>query len=105
MLSPKQPIASKDIWKALRGMYGSEPFVRLVKYQKGPYQLPDPKSPSEQTTVTSGSKSTSTQTDLIMFSALDNMCKGASGQGVQCMNLIMGIDETTGLVSTGFHPM
>ncbi len=40
---PKQPIASKDLWKALRGMYGNEPFVRLVKYQKGPYQLPDPK--------------------------------------------------------------
>jgi N-acetyl-gamma-glutamyl-phosphate/LysW-gamma-L-alpha-aminoadipyl-6-phosphate reductase len=40
---PKQPITSKDLWKALRGMYGTEPFIRLVKYQKGQYQLPDPK--------------------------------------------------------------
>jgi N-acetyl-gamma-glutamyl-phosphate reductase len=40
-----------------------------------------------------------------MFSAIDNMVKGASGQGVQCLNLMMGIDETTGLKSTGFHPM
>ena len=40
---PKQPLTNKDLWKALRGMYGTEPFIRLVKYQKGPYQLPDPK--------------------------------------------------------------
>jgi len=39
-----------------------------------------------------------------MFSAIDNMTKGAAGQGVQCLNLVMGIDETTGLKSTGFHP-
>ena len=42
---------------------------------------------------------------LIMFSAIDNMTKGAAGQGVQCLNLLMGIDETTGLKSTGFHPV
>jgi N-acetyl-gamma-glutamylphosphate reductase len=33
------------------------------------------------------------------------MVKGASGQGVQCLNIMMGTDETTGLKSTGFHPM
>jgi len=42
---------------------------------------------------------------LVLFSALDNMVKGASGQGVQCLNILMGLDESTGLKSTGFHPM
>ena len=102
---PKQPIASKDLWKALRGMYGSEPFIRLVKYLKGPYQLPDPKITTGTNFCDVGFEIDEHANRLIMFSALDNMVKGAAGQGVQCLNVMMGIDETTCLKSTGFHPM
>ena len=102
---PKQPITGKDLWKALRGMYGTEPFIRLVKYQKGPYQLPDPKITVGTNFCDIGFEIDEHANRLLMFSALDNMTKGASGQGVQCMNLLMGIDETTGLKSTGFHPL
>jgi LysW-gamma-L-alpha-aminoadipyl-6-phosphate/LysW-L-glutamyl-5-phosphate reductase len=102
---PKQPIASKDLWKALRGMFGSEPFVRLVKYQKGPYQLPDPKIVMGTNFCDVGFEIDEHANRLILFSAIDNMTKGAAGQGVQCLNLLMGIDETTGLKSTGFHPV
>jgi N-acetyl-gamma-glutamyl-phosphate/LysW-gamma-L-alpha-aminoadipyl-6-phosphate reductase len=102
---PKQKLENKDVWRALRGMYGTEPFVRLVKYQKGPYQLPDPKIALGTNFCDVGFEIDEHANRLLLFSALDNMCKGASGQGVQCMNLIMGIDETIGLTSTGFHPM
>lgn len=102
---PKQPIAAKDIWRVLRGMYGNEPFIRLVKYQKGPYQLPDPKITLGTNFCDIGFEIDEHANRLILFSALDNMVKGASGQGVQCLNIMMGIDETTGLKSTGFHPM
>ena len=34
---------------------------------------------------------------LVVHSAIDNLLKGASGQAVQNMNLIFGLDETTGL--------
>ncbi len=34
---------------------------------------------------------------LVVHSALDNLLKGASGQAVQNMNLLFGLDETTGL--------
>ena len=34
---------------------------------------------------------------VILFSALDNMVKGASGQAIQNMNIMFGLDETTGL--------
>jgi N-acetyl-gamma-glutamyl-phosphate/LysW-gamma-L-alpha-aminoadipyl-6-phosphate reductase len=102
---PKQQISSKDIWKALRGMYANEPFVRLVKYLKGPYQLPDPKINMGTNFCDVGFEIDEHANRLIMFSAVDNMVKGASGQGVQCLNIMMGIDETTGLKSTGFHPM
>ena len=102
---PKQPITSKDVWKALRGLYEGEPFIRLVKYQKGPYQLPDPKVTMGTNYCDVGFEIDEHANRLLLFSALDNMTKGASGQGVQCMNILLGIDETTGLKSTGFHPM
>lgn len=34
---------------------------------------------------------------LVVFSALDNVIKGAAGQAIQCLNAMMGWDETTGL--------
>jgi N-acetyl-gamma-glutamyl-phosphate reductase len=33
----------------------------------------------------------------MLFSAIDNLMKGASGEAVQNMNVIFGLDETTGL--------
>jgi N-acetyl-gamma-glutamyl-phosphate/LysW-gamma-L-alpha-aminoadipyl-6-phosphate reductase len=101
----KQPLAAKDLWKALRATYDGEPFIRFVKYQKGCYQLPDPKVTQGTNFCDIGFEIDPHSNHLMMFSAIDNMVKGASGQGVQCLNLLMGIDETTGLKSTGFHPM
>jgi N-acetyl-gamma-glutamyl-phosphate reductase len=34
---------------------------------------------------------------LVTFGVVDNLVKGASGQAVQCMNLMLGLDEATGL--------
>jgi N-acetyl-gamma-glutamyl-phosphate reductase common form len=41
---------------------------------------------------------------LVVFSAIDNLVKGAAGQAVQNMNLMFGLDETTGLIFTGGNP-
>jgi len=41
---------------------------------------------------------------LVVFSALDNLVKGAAGQAVQNMNLMFGLDEKTGLMLTGGNP-
>jgi len=41
---------------------------------------------------------------LVIFSALDNLVKGAAGQAVQNMNLMFGLDETTGLKLVGTNP-
>jgi LysW-gamma-L-alpha-aminoadipyl-6-phosphate/LysW-L-glutamyl-5-phosphate reductase len=41
---------------------------------------------------------------LVIFSALDNLVKGAAGQAVQNMNLMFGLDEKTGLMLTGSNP-
>jgi N-acetyl-gamma-glutamyl-phosphate reductase common form len=41
---------------------------------------------------------------LVIFSAIDNLVKGAAGQAVQNMNLMYGLDETTGLLLAGTNP-
>lgn len=41
---------------------------------------------------------------VVVFSALDNLVKGAAGQAVQNMNLMFNLDEKTGLVFTGGNP-
>ena len=102
---PQRPLALKDVWKILRAQYESEPFIRFVKYQKGAYQLPNPKVTLGTNFCDIGFELDSHANRLVLFSAIDNMMKGASGQGVQCLNILMGIDETTGLKSAGFHPM
>ena len=35
---------------------------------------------------------------ILLCARLDNLGKGASGAAVQCLNIMMGIDETTGLL-------
>ena len=42
--------------------------------------------------------------NIVVFSAIDNLMKGAAGQAVQNMNLICGLDEKTGLIFTGSNP-
>ncbi len=41
---------------------------------------------------------------IAVFSAIDNLVKGAAGQAVQNMNLMFGLDEKTGLVFAGSNP-
>ncbi|MHC5935449.1 N-acetyl-gamma-glutamyl-phosphate reductase [Nostoc sp.] len=41
---------------------------------------------------------------VIVMSAIDNLIKGQAGQAIQCMNLMMGWDETLGLPKLGFYP-
>ena len=41
---------------------------------------------------------------IVVFSAIDNLVKGAAGQAVQNMNLMFGLDEKTALVLTGSNP-
>lgn len=41
---------------------------------------------------------------VVMLSAIDNLVKGASGQAIQNMNILLGLDESTGLSHFGLHP-
>ncbi|WP_016949192.1 N-acetyl-gamma-glutamyl-phosphate reductase [Anabaena sp. PCC 7108] len=41
---------------------------------------------------------------VIVMSAIDNLIKGQAGQAIQCMNIMLGWDETLGLPKVGFYP-
>ena len=100
-----RPLVAQDMWRAYRSKYQNEPFVRLVRDRKGLYQLPDPKVVAGSNYCDIGFELDTYADRIVLFSAIDNLMKGASGQGVQCFNIMVGIDERTALESSGFHPM
>lgn len=99
----KSPLQDRDVWKAYRGFYIDEPFVRLVKFKKGLYQLPDPKVVIGTNHCDIGFELDDHTGRLVALSAIDNIVKGAAGQGVQCFNIMLGLDERTGLDMIGLH--
>jgi len=49
--------------------------------------------------------SVSERGEVVVTSAIDNLVKGAAGQAVQNMNLMLGLDERAGIAGLrGFHP-
>jgi N-acetyl-gamma-glutamyl-phosphate reductase len=41
---------------------------------------------------------------VLALCAIDNLVKGASGQALQCANVLLGLPETTGLSAIGLAP-
>ncbi len=50
------------------------------------------------TSATSASRSTPDTGRAVVVSAIDNLVKGAAGQAIQNMNLMLGLPETEGLL-------
>lgn len=100
----RKRVEKKDVWKAYRSRYDKEPFVRMVSDNKGLYGLPNPKVVVGTNFCDIGFETDPHAKRLVIFTALDNLTKGAAGQAVQCYNIIMGLDERTGLGSRGLHP-
>jgi len=101
----KEQMKDIDIWKIYREAYGDERFIRLVKDRQGFYRYPEPKIVAGTNYCDIGFELDKDGTRLVMMGALDNMMKGASGQAVQCMNLMCGFPEDMSLEFTGLHPV
>lgn len=83
----------EDIRKAYEKHYGNEHFIRLTK--EGVF--PETKWVKGSNFVDIGFTVDERTNRVIVIGALDNLFKGAAGQAVQNMNIIMGIEETTGI--------
>ncbi len=101
----KPGVATKDLWKAYRAVANENPFVRVVREQRGIYRVPEPKILSGSNYADLGFELDESNGHIVSMCAIDNLMKGASGSAVQCMNLMMGWDETLGLEFMGLHPI
>jgi N-acetyl-gamma-glutamyl-phosphate reductase len=99
------PIASPGVTfervaEAFRKAYESEPFVRLLEAGRWP-----------STAAVLGSNAVEVQFALdehagrvVVVVTLDNLGKGAAGQAIQNLNLMLGLPETAGLSNLGVSP-
>jgi len=79
-----------EIEAFLEAAYRGEPFVRVVD---APPKLSDVADTNEcRISVHEGAAGR-----VVVFSAIDNLLKGAAGQALQNLNLALGLDETAGL--------
>jgi N-acetyl-gamma-glutamyl-phosphate/LysW-gamma-L-alpha-aminoadipyl-6-phosphate reductase len=101
----KEKMNNPQVWKLLRDFYSNSPFVRFVKDKKGMSRYPDPKILSGSNFCDIGFEIDERLDRLLLLSATDNLMKGAAGNGVQCMNLMMGFEEREGLEFPGLHPI
>ena len=80
--------------------YGEEFFIKLM--DEG--EIPHLSSVRGSNFVHIGGFEIDDTGRLVMLSCIDNLVKGASGQAIQNMNILLGIDETLGLTHFGLHP-
>jgi N-acetyl-gamma-glutamyl-phosphate/LysW-gamma-L-alpha-aminoadipyl-6-phosphate reductase len=102
---PSSKVTTGDLWDAYRGTYGDEPFVRTVAGGGGVYRYPEPKVVAGTNTAEVGFAVDPGNRRVVAFSAIDNMLKGSAGQAVHAANVALGVEETAGLETTGFHPV
>jgi N-acetyl-gamma-glutamyl-phosphate reductase len=89
-----------DLITIFQAFYRSSPWVRIL-----------PSGTYPQTKWASGTNlcyigiETDPRTDrVIVMAAIDNLMKGQAGQAIQCLNIMMGWNETLGLPKLGFYP-
>ncbi|MGA1261527.1 MAG: Asd/ArgC dimerization domain-containing protein, partial [Ilumatobacteraceae bacterium] len=78
-------------------------------YNKEPFVVVRPASPSTKATLGSNAAHITARFDertgtVMVLCAIDNLTKGASGGAVQAANVALGIAETTGLSAVGVYP-
>lgn len=101
----KPGITEADIWQIYREFVKGQPFLRIVKEQKGDFRYPEPKILIGTNVCEIGFEKDPNSNRLVVMSALDNLMKGAAGQAIQCLNIIKGWEEDLGLETIGLYPV
>ena len=91
-------ISDAEAIEVLKEAYSSEPFIHVI-----------PGWPATKSVLGSNHAVVSARVDeragfLVCSAAIDNLGKGAAGQAVQNANLMLGLEETTGLIGGGLWP-
>lgn len=99
-VKPTKKWMGESLRKVFEDYYHGEPFVHM---------LPEGQMPTTKGVQGTNDCHVNVVLDdatgkIIVLSAIDNLTKGASGQAVQCFNLMFGLTETTGLEWAGLYP-
>ena len=96
--APGSAPTTAELLALYRSRYADEPFVVVTDG-----------SPSTKACLGANTAHVTVRSDertglVVAIAAIDNLTKGASGQAVQCANILAGIPEGTGLSTTGVYP-
>jgi N-acetyl-gamma-glutamyl-phosphate reductase common form len=88
-----RPMTAAEVRDALAGFYAGAPFVDVT---------PEPPRLQDVVGTNRARLSVAASGDhLVVFSAIDNLVKGAAGGAIQWMNRLLGLPETAGLLVPG----
>ncbi len=87
---PTRDVEPAELTDLYRARYESEPFVELVDTPPGVRDVRDSNLCRIHVAMDGGGR-------ILAFGAIDNLWKGAAGQAVQNLNLMLGLDERAGL--------
>ena len=87
---PKTEMSAGDVRELFENAYRDDPFVEVVDAPPGVRDMRDTNLCRIHATAVDGT--------VMVFAAIDNLWKGAAGQAVQDLNLMLGFDETEGLL-------
>ena len=90
-VTTKDPIDADALRAKFAAVYDDQPFVRVVDRPPGVRDVRDSNMCHIYPTVEQATGR------VLIFSAIDNLWKGAAGAAVQNLNLMLGIDEAVGL--------
>ena len=94
----KEKIDEEKVSRIYHDFYRDKPFIRLID------GIPVLGSVRGSNFCDIGFEVDKDSNRIVVVSAIDNLVKGASGQAIQNMNLMFGLDETTGLWTPGIAP-
>ena len=96
----KKDFTNEEVYELYKDFYKDEPFVKVF-----PSNMPVQTKWAYGTNFVEMTPTFDSRTHrLIVSSVIDNIGKGAAGQAIQNMNLIMGLPETTGLMMPPMYP-
>jgi N-acetyl-gamma-glutamyl-phosphate reductase len=90
-VTPSRELSRDDVEELFRAAYEDEPFVELAEHPPGVRDVRDTNICRVHATVEPATGR------VLAFAAIDNLWKGAAGQAVQDLNLMLGLDEGEGL--------
>lgn len=95
----KDSWSDEKLYELYKDFYKGEHFVRILK----PGELPDTSATTSSNFIDVAAVFDFENGSIKVFSALDNLGKGAATQAIQALNLMLGFPETTGLETIGMH--